>query len=79
MYNDKEIEAIERAMIAVRRRRSRRALARLHGAPGPEFDVLDVLDAAGEPVTVSAVADALSVDQPRASRLAAAAVAAGLV
>lgn len=79
MYEDNEIAVIERAMVAIRRRQSRRALARLHGAPMPEFDVLDVLDAAGEPVTVSSVAEALSVDQPRASRLVATAVSAGLV
>ncbi len=79
MYFDKDIAAVERAMVAIRRRQSRRALARLQGAPGPEFEVLDVIEAASPPVTVSTVADALSVDQPRASRLVAAAVAAGLV
>ncbi|MFG3442512.1 MarR family winged helix-turn-helix transcriptional regulator [Nonomuraea sp. NPDC047897] len=79
MYNDNDIASVERAMVAIRRRQSRRALARLQGAPGPELDVLDVLEAAGEPVTVSAVAQALAVDQPRASRLVAAAVSAGLV
>jgi DNA-binding MarR family transcriptional regulator len=79
MYEYKEIAAIERAMVAIRRRQSRRALARLQGAAGPEYDVLDVIEGAGEPVTVSTVAGALSVDQPRASRLVAAAVAAGLV
>lgn len=48
----------------------------------PSFDVLDVIEAAAEtgvPATVSSVADALNVDQPRASRLVAAAVQAGLV
>ncbi|WP_188197013.1 MarR family winged helix-turn-helix transcriptional regulator [Nonomuraea sp. SYSU D8015] len=81
MYEYKEIaelRAIERAMVAIRRRQSRRTLARAQGA-GPEYDVLDVIEGAREPVTVTAVARALSVDQPRASRLAAAAVAAGLV
>ncbi|NRQ30747.1 MarR family transcriptional regulator [Nonomuraea sp. NN258] len=74
--------AVERAMVAIRRRQSRRALARAHGAhtaPGPEFDVLDVIEAAAEPVSVAGVAQALGVDQPRASRLVAAAVAAGTV
>ncbi|MEV1167047.1 MarR family transcriptional regulator [Nonomuraea sp. NPDC049784] len=79
MYKDKEIAAIERAMVAIRRRQSRRALARQQGAVGPEFEVLDVIEGAGEPATVSTVAQALSVDQPRASRLVAAAVTAGLV
>ncbi|MFI7640972.1 MarR family winged helix-turn-helix transcriptional regulator [Nonomuraea sp. NPDC049400] len=79
MYEDNEIAAIEQAMIAIRRRQSRRALAKTQGAPGPEFDVLDVLESAAEPVTVSTVAQALSVDQPRASRLVAAAVTAGLI
>ncbi|TMR95643.1 MarR family winged helix-turn-helix transcriptional regulator [Nonomuraea basaltis] len=78
MYKDKEIATIEQAMVAIRRRQSRRALARAQGA-GPEYDVLDVIEGAHEPVTVTAVAEALSVDQPRASRLVAAAVAAGLV
>jgi DNA-binding MarR family transcriptional regulator len=78
MYEDKEIAAIERAMVAIRRRQRRRVLARAQGA-GPEHDVLDVIEGAQEAVTVTAVAEALSVDQPRASRLVAAAVAAGLV
>ncbi|MFI7705667.1 MarR family winged helix-turn-helix transcriptional regulator [Nonomuraea sp. NPDC049480] len=78
MYKDKEIAAIERAMVAIRRRQSRRVLAKTQGA-GPEFDVLDVIEGAREPVTVTAVAEALSVDQPRASRLVTAAVAAGVV
>ncbi|MER6509147.1 MarR family winged helix-turn-helix transcriptional regulator [Nonomuraea sp. NPDC001636] len=79
MYEDKEIAAIERAMVAIRRRQSRRALARQHGAAGPEFEVLDVIEGAGGRLTVSAVAEALNVDQPRASRLVTAAVTAGLV
>lgn len=79
MYEDKDIAAIEHAMVAIRRRQSRRALARQQGATGPEYDVLDVIEGAGGQVTVSAVAEALGVDQPRASRLVAAAVAAGLV
>lgn len=81
MYHERmnDVEAIERAMVAVRRRQSRRALARLHGLSGQGFDVLDVIEASGSPVTVSSVAQALGVDQPRASRLVAAAVAAGLV
>ncbi len=65
-------------MIAIRRRQTRRALAE-DGVPGGQsFDVLDVIEAESEP-TVSAIAAALAVDQPRASKLVAAAVADGLV
>ncbi|MER6004372.1 MarR family winged helix-turn-helix transcriptional regulator [Nonomuraea angiospora] len=79
MYEDKYISAVERAMVAIRRRQSRRVLARQQGVVGPEYEVLDVIEGGGGSVTVSTVAQALSVDQPRASRLVAAAVAAGLV
>ncbi|MEV4292644.1 MarR family transcriptional regulator [Nonomuraea bangladeshensis] len=78
MHEDKDIAAIERAMVAIRRRQRRRALAAADGA-GPEHDVLDVIEGAREPVTVTGVAEALGVDQPRASRLVAAAVTGGLV
>ncbi|SET66914.1 MarR family winged helix-turn-helix transcriptional regulator [Nonomuraea wenchangensis] len=78
MHEDKDIAAIERAMVAIRRRQRRRALAAADGA-GPEHDVLDVIEGAGGPVTVTGVAEALGVDQPRASRLVAAAVTGGLV
>jgi DNA-binding MarR family transcriptional regulator len=90
------VEAVERAMVAIRRRQSRRALARLAGrrqggagagggtapAGSSAFDVLDAIEAAeeaGGPVGVSGIAAGLDVDQPRASKLVAAAVAAGLV
>ncbi|WP_344843515.1 MarR family winged helix-turn-helix transcriptional regulator [Nonomuraea dietziae] len=73
-----DVERVEAAMVAVRRRQSRRALARLQGVAGPAHDVLDVVEAGG-PVTVSTLAQALGVDQPRASRMVAAAVAGGLV
>ena len=78
-----DIEVIERSMIALRRSQRRRTLARLSGAlPDSAVEVTDVIEAAelaGEPATVSTVADALDVDQPRASKLVAAAVEAGLV
>lgn len=82
-----EVALIERAMVSMRRSVTRRTLSRLAGAGtaqggGPAFDVLDVVEAAeeeGEPVGVRGVADALHVDQPRASRLVTAAVAAGWV
>jgi DNA-binding MarR family transcriptional regulator len=94
--DERGVEAVERAMVAIRRRQSRRALARLAGpqqgaaragagtvpAGGSAFDVLDAIEAAeaaGGPVGVSGIAAALDVDQPRASKLVAAAVAAGLV
>ncbi|MFC6013164.1 MarR family winged helix-turn-helix transcriptional regulator [Nocardia lasii] len=72
-----EVEQIERAMIAIRRRQTRRTLA-ADEPSGQSFDVLDVIEDASEP-TVSTVAAALAVDQPRASKLVAGAVAAGLV
>jgi len=93
--SEKHTEAVERAMVAIRRSQNRRTLARLaasrsgggreasaDGASGAAADVLDVIEEAeetGRPATVSSVAAALNVDQPRASKLVAAAVAAGLV
>lgn len=93
---DVAVEAVERAMVALRRSQSRRSLARLHEQQHPTragsagaadgdsaaVDVLDVIEAAertGDRASVSSVAAALGVDQPRASKLVAAAVAAGLV
>jgi DNA-binding MarR family transcriptional regulator len=80
----RQIEAVERAMVAIRRRQARRALAKLareHGSRAA-YDVLDVVEAAeqaGEPASVTSVAAALDVDQPRASKLVAMAVESGLV
>ncbi|MFF2087144.1 MarR family winged helix-turn-helix transcriptional regulator [Nocardia sp. NPDC058176] len=72
-----EVERIEQAMIAIRRRQTRRTLGA--GEPsGQAFDVLDVVEDATAP-TVSTVAAALAVDQPRASKLVASAVTAGLL
>lgn len=65
-------------MVAIRRRQTRRALAAEGEPAGQSFDVLDVIEATPEP-TVSAVASALAVDQPRASKLVAAAVADNLI
>ena len=89
--DEETVKAVERAMVAIRRSQTRRALNRL--AEGrdaadsdvvgsPAVDVLDAIDAAeqaGTPATVSSVATNLNVDQPRASKLVAAAVEAGLV
>src|SRR5262252_4351518 len=82
-------------MVAIRRSQNRRTLARLaasrhgaggqrpaEGASGAAADVLDVIEEAeeaGRRATVTSVAAALNIDQPRASKLVAAAVAAGLV
>ncbi|MFI1046549.1 MarR family winged helix-turn-helix transcriptional regulator [Streptomyces griseoruber] len=90
---DKETAAIERAVVALRRAQRRRNLARLserrgerrgeHAAlPDGVFDLLDAVESAterGEPLTVTEAAAALAVDQPRASRLAAQALEAGLL
>ncbi len=94
VQQDEHVKAVERAMVAIRRSQARRALTRLadrgDGADdsgsgvvgGAAVDVLDAIEAAeqtGTPATVSGIAAALNVDQPRASKLVAAAVEAGLV
>ncbi|WP_283135160.1 MarR family winged helix-turn-helix transcriptional regulator [Rhizohabitans arisaemae] len=79
---DQPLELIERAMVAVRRSQTRRTLSLAAGVTSAGFDVLDVVEAAeqsGTPATVAAVAEALAVDQPRASKLVATAVQVGLV
>ncbi len=84
---DEDVAAVERALVAIRRGQHRRALGRLAertGAAGggAAYDVLDVIEVAeqaGAPASVSGVAAALNLDQPRASKLVAAAVEAGLV
>ncbi len=76
---DTHLAAVEQALISMRRSQSRRALAEL---AVPAFEVLDVLELAersGVQATVSGVASALHVDQPRASKLVTSAVEAGLV
>ena len=92
VQDDEHVKAVERAMVAIRRSQTRRALTRLAEGRdntddtdvvgGSAVDVLDAIEAAeqaGTPATVSGVAAALNVDQPRASKLVAAAVEAGLV
>jgi DNA-binding MarR family transcriptional regulator len=86
---DEHLKAVERAMVAIRRSQTRRALTRLAEGQhdtgvvaGSAVEVLDAIEAAeqaGTPATVSGVAAALNLDQPRASKLVAAAVQAGLV
>ncbi|MEU1994770.1 MarR family winged helix-turn-helix transcriptional regulator [Nocardia gamkensis] len=69
--------AVETAMVRIRRRQTRGALS--DGAiPVAVFRVLDAV-ADGSADTVGALAPALGVDQPRASRLVAQAVSAGLL
>src|SRR3954463_15632371 len=77
-------EAVEQAMIAIRRSQTRRALARQADleADLATYDVLDAVEAAeqtDQQATVTTVATALAMDQPRASKLVAKTVAAGLV
>ncbi|MFI6579258.1 MarR family winged helix-turn-helix transcriptional regulator [Nocardiopsis sp. NPDC050513] len=82
---------IEAAVNALHRSRRRRALARLAerrgehtatGLPDGVFELLDAVASAADEetaLTVTEAAAVLGVDQPRSSRLAAQAVAAGLV
>jgi DNA-binding MarR family transcriptional regulator len=98
-YEDEDakvLAVIEAGMVAVRRRQTRRALAReqeqqQHRPEQPHrelerdlalFDVVDVVEGGeldGRAVTVTDIAAALDVAQPRASKLVAAAVDAGLI
>ncbi len=81
------VAEVERAMIAIRRSQQRRALGRIakakgRGTPEAVHELLDVIEEfaeRGEPSTVTALAAALGVDQPRASRLVARAVEEGLL
>jgi DNA-binding MarR family transcriptional regulator len=74
------VVAVEAAMIAIRRRQTRRTFAVQAGGPDPVQEVLDAIEAAEpEALGVNGVAAALAVDQPRASKLVTAAVSAGLV
>jgi DNA-binding MarR family transcriptional regulator len=82
----KDVAAIERAMVDIRRLQTRRTLARIstqrsEARVDPTLTaVVDALEShTGTPCTVSTIATALGVDQPRASRLVARAVEAGLV
>jgi DNA-binding MarR family transcriptional regulator len=78
MSSPDPVAEVETAMIAVRRQ-TRRAFAGETGG-GASQQVLDALEAAGPtPLGVNGIAEALGVDQPRASKLVAAAVTAGLV
>jgi DNA-binding MarR family transcriptional regulator len=75
------VAAVEAAMVEIRQRQTRRVFAREAGVQDVSAQqVMDAIEAAGEqPIGVNGVAEALGVDQPRASKLVAAAVTAGLV
>ncbi|MEV0569197.1 MarR family winged helix-turn-helix transcriptional regulator [Dactylosporangium sp. NPDC050588] len=76
------LAAVETAMVSIRRSQTRRALARSGPASGVDpatFDVVDAVEGLRDRATVTAVAAALDVAQPRASKLVAAAVEAGWV
>jgi DNA-binding MarR family transcriptional regulator len=75
------VAEVEVAMVAIRRRQARRLFARAAEVQDDSGQqVIDAIEAAGdEPIGVNGVAEALGVDQPRASKLVAAAVSAGLI
>jgi len=83
--NDPAIVAIERAMVAIRRSQSRRALNKFAAGAGrpavdpTTFGILDAVEGRDGEATVTDIATALGVDQPRGSRLVARAVAEGLL
>ncbi|MFI7122517.1 MarR family winged helix-turn-helix transcriptional regulator [Amycolatopsis sp. NPDC049868] len=79
---------VERAMIAIRRSQARRSLSKLardRAETMPDQAIQGLLDAveaaeeSGEPGTVTSLAAALTIDQPRASRLVARAVEGGFL
>ncbi|WP_431954776.1 MarR family winged helix-turn-helix transcriptional regulator [Nocardia lijiangensis] len=69
-------EVIAAAMVRIRRRQTRGALAGESRVPAAVFRALDAVSSI-ENATVGALAPALGVDQPRASRLVAQAVSEG--
>jgi DNA-binding MarR family transcriptional regulator len=75
------VAEVEAAMVTIRRRQTKKLFARAAGvADDSGQQVIDAIEAAGdEPLGVNGIAEALGVDQPRASKLVAAAVTAGLV
>ncbi|WP_433575739.1 MarR family winged helix-turn-helix transcriptional regulator [Nocardia brasiliensis] len=75
---DEITAAVAAAMVRIRRRQTRGALGRDSPIPVAVFRALDAV-AAGTDPTVTTLAAALGVDQPRASRLVAQAVSLGLL
>src|SRR5215831_4699864 len=80
--------SVEQAMVALRRRQSRRSLGRRaereHGlavsvAVTEVLDVVEDNSDSGEQTTVTGLARRLGIDQPRASKVAGQAIAAGLL
>jgi len=80
--------AVEQAMVAIRRRQSRRSLGRRaereHGlavsiAVTEGLDVVEDNSDSGEQTTVTGLGRRLGIDQPRASKVAGQAIAAGLL
>jgi DNA-binding MarR family transcriptional regulator len=79
----RDIQAVERAMVRLRRAMSRRTLQQRSAShPPPEsaalFAVLDALDER-DCLGVTEIAEVIAVDQPRASKLVVRAVNEGLV
>ncbi|WP_433202367.1 MarR family winged helix-turn-helix transcriptional regulator [Nocardia sp. CA-107356] len=74
--HDAVTEAVEAAMVRIRRRQTRGALGKDSPVPHAVFGVLDAV-AGTDAATVGTLAPALGVDQPRASRLVAQAVSSG--
>lgn len=79
---------VEQAVVAIRRRQSRRALARSAGGDQSRAvsvtvtELLDLIESqavSGQPATVTGLARMLDVDQPRASKIAGEATKAGLI
>jgi DNA-binding MarR family transcriptional regulator len=79
---DRPQVSVERAMIDVRRRQTRRALAASTAGNVVLFGVLDAVEAdeqGSRASSVGSIATTLGVDQPRASRLVARAIEARLL
>lgn len=79
---------VEQAVVAIRRRQNRRALARRAGRGRGQAvsvtvtELLDLIEsqaASGETTTVTGLARLLDIDQPRASKIAGEATKAGLI
>jgi DNA-binding MarR family transcriptional regulator len=82
MKDVQAIASVERAMVAIRRSQTRRALQRLAGGTSIDpalFGVIDAVEEDPRAATVTSIADRMGIDQPRASRLVARAVEAGLL
>jgi DNA-binding MarR family transcriptional regulator len=86
---DPDVVAVERAMVRIRRSVARRTFSRVLRERGDDdadlahVPVVDVVEEGGEeegePATVGVVGERLGIDPSRASRVVAAAVAAGMV